>query len=254
MKEIISLKNPLIKEVKKLHKRKYREEKKAYLLEGFHLLEEAQNFGAEFEWLFFTERGKNEWMDWLDRQEEGIKIFLSDEAMKAISEQPSPQGIVAVVKMTENILPERFEGGWLLLDNVQDPGNVGAMIRTADAAGLAGVVLGSGAVDIYNAKVMRAMQGSNFHLPIFREKLPRIISKMQEDDIKVYGTKLDKDAVSLKELPVTENFAILMGNEGQGVSEELLDLTDENVYIKMKGQAESLNVAVACGILLFHFA
>lgn len=151
MKEIQSAKNPRIKELKKLHKKKYREEKEEYLLEGFHLIEEAASSDAEIKELFVTQRGMKEWGDWLAANKEISTFLVSDEVMDAVSDLPTPQGILAVMALTAEGTPD-FSGGWLLLDNVQDPGNVGTMIRTADAFDMAGVLLGKGTADIYSTK------------------------------------------------------------------------------------------------------
>lgn len=253
MKEIQSGKNTLIKERKKLHKRKYREQEKRYLLEGYHLVEEAVLNGAIVEEIFLDERGMKEWGDWVE-QHAIQTYFVSEEVMKQLSELPTPQGMVAVVQK-DNLITKEYKGRWLLLDNVQDPGNVGTMIRTADAAGFDGVILGKGTADIYHMKVLRSMQGSQFHLPIFSEDLVTMIPKLQAEGIKVYGTELNIDALDYRKLePKEENIALVLGNEGQGVSKEILQLTDRNVYIKIYGKAESLNVGVAAGILMFHFA
>jgi len=253
MKEIQSSKNPLVKELKKLHTAKGRKEFKKYLIEGFHLVEEAQNSGAKLEYILFTQRAKEQWGDWLDEQEEEKKIFVSEEVMNQLSTLPTPQGIIATLYIEENLALEQFSGKWLILDNVQDPGNVGTMIRTADAAGFAGVILGEHSADIYNPKVLRSMQGSNFHLPILSMDIKQVIEQMKNNGISVYGTELNKDALPMKKVPATQNIALIMGNEGSGVQKEILALTDQNIYIELKGKAESLNVAVAAGILMFHF-
>lgn len=178
MKEIQSAKNPRIKELKKLHKKKYREEKEEYLLEGFHLIEEAASSDAEIKELFVTQRGMKEWGDWLAANKEISTFLVSDEVMDAVSDLPTPQGILAVMALTAEGTPD-FSGGWLLLDNVQDPGNVGTMIRTADAFDMAGVLLGKGTADIYSTKVLRSMQGSNYHLPVLQKDLTEVISLMR---------------------------------------------------------------------------
>lgn len=108
-----------------------------------------------------TQRGMKEWGDWLAVNKEISTFLVSDEVMTAMSDLPTPQGILAVMALTSEDTPD-FSGGWLLLDNVQDPGNVGTMIRTADAFGMAGVLLGKGTADIYSTKVLRSMQGSNY--------------------------------------------------------------------------------------------
>ncbi|MGX7148687.1 TrmH family RNA methyltransferase [Enterococcus ureasiticus] len=252
MKEILSTKNAMIKEFKKLHKKKYREENQQYIIEGFHLIEEADKANARIGWILFNQRGRSEWSDWLDNQPQERLIQVSDEVLESLSDLPTPQGMIAIVGMPEFEKDIQFSGGWLLLDNVQDPGNVGTMIRTADAAGLSGVILGEGSSDIYNTKVLRAMQGSNYHLPVIRKPLAEIIDEFKKMKIPVYGTELNPNAISYQKIRRIENYALIMGNEGQGVSTEFLEKTDQNIYIPIKGAAESLNVAIAAGILMYH--
>lgn len=252
MKEILSTKNATIKEFKKLHKKKYREEKQQYIIEGFHLIEEAAKAGTDIDWILFNQRGKAEWSDWLEQQPDECLIYVSDEVLVSLSELPTPQGMLAIVKMSDDEKKISFSGGWLLLDNVQDPGNVGTMIRTADAAGLSGVILGEGSSDIYSTKVLRAMQGSNYHLPVVRKSLEEVIDGFKEAKVPVYGTELNPDAISYREITNSQNYALIMGNEGQGVAPEFLEKTDKNLYIPIKGAAESLNVAIAAGILMYH--
>lgn len=249
MKEIQSMKNQLIKETKKLQQKKYRQQTNSYILEGFHLVQEAFKAGAAIQEIFVNQRGQKEWSDWLE--EHFPEYYLvSDEILKTLTDQPTPQGMVAVVSMTENAI-EQFSEAWLLLDQVQDPGNVGTMIRTADAAGFSGVVLGEGTVDLYNPKTLRSMQGSHFHLAVTSRKLEELIPELQAQQIPVFGTALDKAAKNYRMIEPRSDFALVMGNEGQGMNPELLAMTDANLYIPIKGQAESLNVAVAAGILMF---
>lgn len=252
MKEILSTKNASIKEFKKLHKKKYREEKKQYIIEGFHLIEEAVRAGADIDWILFNKRGMVEWSLWLNQQPDELLVYVSEEVMVLLSELPTPQGMIAIVRMPDDEKKIKFSGSWLLLDNVQDPGNVGTMIRTADAAGLSGVILGEGSSDIYSTKVLRAMQGSNYHLPVIRKPLAEIIENFKEAKIPVYGTELNTEAISYQKIAPRKDYALIMGNEGQGVTADLLEKTDQNIYIPIKGAAESLNVAIAAGILMFH--
>ncbi|WP_430603910.1 TrmH family RNA methyltransferase [Enterococcus sp. DIV0724b] len=252
MKEILSTKNTTIKEFKKLHKKKYREENQQYMIEGFHLIEEAARAGAKIEWILFNQRGKTEWSDWLETQPENLFIYVSEEVLESLSELPTPQGMIAIVKMPDDKKKIDLSGGWLLLDNVQDPGNVGTMIRTADAAGLSGVILGEGSSDIYSTKVLRAMQGSNYHLPVIRKPLAEVIDRFKEAKVPVYGTELNPEAVAYQQITKSEQYALIMGNEGQGVAAKFLEKTDKNIYIPIKGAAESLNVAIAAGILMYH--
>ncbi|MFV0561381.1 MAG: TrmH family RNA methyltransferase [Enterococcus sp.] len=252
MKEIQSTKNTLIKQLKKLHKKKQRIEEQKYLLEGFHLIEEA--FGADqtIEMLFVTQRGQKEWGTWITTHAIAEVYLVSDEVMASVSDLPTPQGILAVMQMNTAEQPI-FTGHWLLLDNVQDPGNVGTMIRTADAAGFTGVVLGTGTADMYSTKVLRSMQGSNYHLPIIQQEIQDLLPRLKEQEYKIYGTELNEEALPLQEVHPTAKVALIMGNEGQGVTKELLEQTDNNIYIPIYGKAESLNVGVAAGILMYHF-
>ncbi len=251
MKEIQAAKNNKIKELKKLQQRKYRNQSEAYLLEGYHLVEEAVKAGVEVQEVYLDERGLQLWQDWV-KQHELDYYLLSNEAMKALSELPTPQGMIALVKKEENA-PADFSGKWLLLDNVQDPGNVGTMVRTADAAGFDGIFLGKGTADRYSGKVLRSMQGSQFHLPIFSGNLNEVIPAFKKNGSKVYGTALDSSAVSYKQVKQATSFALILGNEGQGVADEILQMTDQNLYIPIYGKAESLNVGVAAGILMYVF-
>lgn len=248
----MSNKNDLVKEIKKLHKKKNRDLQKQYIIEGFHLIEEAINANISINWIFVSKKRSIEWLPWLEQQDQEKIIFGSEEVIQSLSELPTPQGILAVVTMTEESLVTNFAGSWLLLDNVQDPGNVGTMIRTADAAGFNGVVIGEGTADIYSTKVLRAMQGSNFHLPVLRRDLSTVVNSFLAENKPIYGTELSEEAVVYDTLSKQECFGLIMGNEGQGVSKELLEMTTFNIYIPIKGQAESLNVAIAAGILMYQ--
>ncbi len=253
MKEIQAVKNPLIKDLRKLHKKKYRDEQGRYLLEGFHLVEEAAANGAEINAVLVNQRGLQEWREWLQENQQKEQYLVSDEVMEGLSDLPAPQGIVAVV-VKKNQEPKISGGRWLLLDRVQDPGNVGTMVRTADAAGFAGVILGKGCADPYSTKVLRSMQGSNFHLPILNRDLELLIPELKAAGLPVYGTELNEEARAFQTVTDQADVALVMGNEGQGVAEDLLKMTDLNLYIPIYGKAESLNVGVAAGILMYHFS
>lgn len=248
MKEIHSTKNQFIKEIKKLQKRKYRELKQQYLIEGEHLLEEAIKAQAPIEWVLFSQKAFAETNFSIPDDK---TCLVTDEVLASISSVPTPQGIVAIVAMQAERKHQSFERPVLLLDNVQDPGNVGTMIRTADAAGFEAVILGDGSADIYNEKVLRAMQGSHFHITIFRKELGECMEELKEQEISIVGTELNKQAQHYDEITKMKRFALLMGNEGQGVQKELLQQTTLTTYIPIYGSAESLNVAVAAGILMY---
>lgn len=245
MQEITSRTNPTIKAAKKLLLKKNR--KTSYLIEGWHLLEEAQKAKARIEKVFVLR-------EMADRVAEELHpIIVPLEILKELSESPTPQGVVAEVGITEHPLPSSLSGKYLFLEDVQDPGNVGTMIRTADAAGFDGVLLSDRSADIYNQKTLRAMQGSHFHLPIWRLSTQEGIAYLREKGIPLLATTLSKTSIDYREVLVPQSFALVMGNEGQGISLEMSEAADQLVHITMSGQAESLNVAVAAGILMFRF-
>ncbi|MGT2910414.1 TrmH family RNA methyltransferase [Streptococcus cameli] len=245
MEVIRSKNNQLIKQAKKLHQKKYR--KDSYLIEGWHLLEEAQSFQATIERIFVSE-------------EEATRIAHTDKVtvvsatiLAELSESKAPQGVVAQIAMPQQELLDITSGKYLVLEDVQDPGNVGTMIRTADAAGFDAVFLTNQSADVYNSKVLRSMQGSHFHLPIYRLPIEDIIAHLKKAEIPIFATTLSSDSIDYKKLGNKLSLALVMGNEGQGISDRIVQVADELVHISMPGQAESLNVAVAAGILMFSF-
>lgn len=246
LKYIESIKNPQIKQWKKLFTKKERDKTGTFLVEGFHLVEEALKSGRISH--IIIQEGVEIPNCW---QVDSIPItMVTEEIIKQLSDTETPQGIVAVCHQTKS--PDSIEGStFLLIDSLQDPGNLGTIIRTADAAGIDGIVVGKGSVDIYNPKVIRSAQGSHFHIPIIRGDLNEWIPKLREKNIPVYGTTLENGKV-YKLISPGNSFALLVGNEGNGVQKSLLSMTDENLYIPIYGKSESLNVAVAAGILLYY--
>ncbi|MGE8078529.1 TrmH family RNA methyltransferase [Peribacillus loiseleuriae] len=248
MKYIESVKNQKVKQWKKLLTKKERELTGTYLIEGFHLVEEALKEGDIVREVIVsieaTIPGKFKL--------EGTEVtYVTSEVLHAISDTETPQGIAAICDQKnirfEDLSPKKM----LLIDAVQDPGNIGTMIRTADAAGIDAVILGEGCADAYNPKVIRSTQGSIFHMPVLKGNLTEIIGALKEQDIPVYGTALEK-AVSYAQVEKSETFALLVGNEGQGVDKKLLAQTTQNLYIPIFGKSESLNVGIAAGILMYH--
>ncbi|AKG04165.1 RNA methyltransferase [Salimicrobium jeotgali] len=240
---ITSVKNQKVKEWKKLHKKKYRDQYGLFLVEGYHLVEEVVNSDWEVKELIVQEESR------VPFSYEGNKELVSEAVMKEITETETPQGIMAVVYKKE----EGVETGsrFLLLDTIQDPGNLGTLIRTADAAGFDAVLIGRGSADRFNDKVVRATQGSMFHnMKVMEVSLEDEIPVLKSRGVTVWGTAL-QGASNYTELKRPYKVAILLGNEGNGVGEGLLGLSDERVKIPIFGEAESLNVAVAGGILMF---
>lgn len=245
MEIIRSKANHLIKETKKLHHKKYRTN--SYLIEGWHLLEEAQKSGVLIEMIFVSEEYSSRLVD-----SQNVRI-VSSEILQELSDSKSPQGVVARVRLPKETLPSKLSGKYLVLEDIQDPGNVGTMIRTADAAGFDAVFLSDKSADIYSMKVLRSMQGSHYHLPIYRVSLPDLVAFLKKNEVEILATTLSDNSVDYRELRPSKNVALVMGNEGKGISSFIAEEADHLVHIPMKGQAESLNVAIAAGILMFSF-
>ncbi len=246
LKHIQSAKNPKVKEWKKLLARKERDKTGTFLVEGFHLVEEALKANQVAEIIISENKNMPPGWDYGD-----IPVtMVTDDIIGLLADTETPQGIFAVCSQepsTEEVKGKQF----LLIDAVQDPGNLGTMIRTADAAGIDAVIVGEGSVDAYNPKVLRSAQGSHFHLPILRGNLSDWVVRLKESNVPVYGTALE-NAREYTRYESSDSFALLVGNEGNGVNKELLANTAANLYIPIFGKSESLNVAVAAGILLYH--
>ncbi|WP_308687954.1 TrmH family RNA methyltransferase [Streptococcus oralis] len=243
---ITSKANSVVKNAKKLHQKKYR--KSAYLIEGWHLFEEAVQAGVTIEKIFALESYRDQLVAFPQT------IWVSEEILLDLADTQTPQGIVSVIQKEEEGLPDLHQGKFLFLEDVQDPGNVGTMIRTADAAGFTGVIVSDKSADIYSLKTLRSMQGSHFHLPIYRMPSQTLLEEAKEAGIPVLATTLSKDSKDYCDLPYLDQFVLVMGNEGQGISPVMAESADQLVHISMKGRAESLNVAVAAGILMFYFS
>ncbi|MBD8068917.1 TrmH family RNA methyltransferase [Bacillus sp. PS06] len=251
MKRIESIKNPLVKQWKKLQTKKERDRSKSFLIEGFHLVEEALGYQNIISELIISEHAEipSRW-----QLDDVMVRIVTDEIMKEISETETTQGIVAVCKQrdVQDFQLDKHASKLLLIDAVQDPGNLGTLIRTAEAAGIDAVIIGDGTVDVYNSKVIRSTQGAIFHLPIIKGNLQQWIDKLKEESIPVYGTAL-LHAVPYQEVSSSQvAFGLIVGNEGNGVNKELLKETTQNLYIPIYGKSESLNVAIAAAILLYH--
>lgn len=250
MEHIQSKQNARVKQLRKLHTAKGRREQQLYLVEGTHLVQEAIKYVQSMVEIWVTPRYWEQHSVWLLQC--GVSfVSMSEEVAQVLSQTEQPQGIVAVIRWQERVA-DVFKGTrYLLLDNVQDPGNVGTMIRTADAAGFDGVVLGEGTVDLYNDKVLRATQGSLWHLPVMVLPLDDAMAQLRQHGVNVYATALHQEAMDYREVDTTQPLALIVGNEGSGVDARWIAQSDKAIYIPMYGQAESLNVAIAAGILMF---
>lgn len=240
---ITSLDNDRIKGYIKLKDRKYRKKTNTFIVEGRHLVLEAYKAGKIIELIL----EKDEVLP-LDLP----IVYVTNEIINRISEMETPSTVMALCKMDEE---EEVKGEKILmLDGIQDPGNLGTIIRSSLAFNVDTIVLSPECVDLYNPKVIRSTQGMLFGINIIRKDLEPIIEELKEKEIPVYGTKVEygEDVVNLKDKD-RKKYALIMGNEGQGVRREILDMCDKYLYIDMNDQVESLNVAVATSILLYEF-
>ena len=244
---ITSLENEKIKNILKLQKKKYRDLTGTYLIEGRHMIEEASKIGVVLE-IFLQ-----------DEEEPFDDIpytYVSLDIMKKISALTTPTTMVAVCKkrtFSDIKNEKKVLNKILLLDEVQDPGNLGTIIRSSVAFGMDMILLSENTVDLYNPKVLRATQGMYCHIPIFSFNAKEAITYFKKNNYVIYGTNVlnGRDVKTLTSQE-KEKFCLIMGNEGKGIKSDIQTLCDENLYISMKQEVESLNVGVACSILLYE--
>ena len=253
--ELTGLQNPMVKAAAELKQKKYRQQQGLFLAEGLRTVEEAVRYGA-VQSIFYTAIEDDRTRAVLEEAAaKQIKLVcVSDKVLKKIADTDPPQGIIAVCEMRSKRLDDFLASGKMLLvlDRVTDPGNIGTMLRTADAAGVGGLLLLQGCADIYAPKTVRASMGSLFHLPVLSglsEEL--LVQAARKAGYELLVTCLD-GADNLYKADLQGRLAFVMGNEANGVSPALLAAADKRVFIPMQGRAESLNVAMAAGIVMFE--
>lgn len=257
MLDISSSHNPLIKEIKGLSRKKNRYEGRVFIVEGIKIIEEAIKSGIGIRHILFSE-------DFLDSKEGSIfyeKIKYRDNIVKvksslftSISDTENPQGIMAVCEFNIRDLSSinhSSKRSIMFLDGIQDPGNLGTIIRTADAFNMDGIILGEGCVDPYNLKVVRSTMGSIFRVPLYlTNNSLDSLRGLKDKGFKIYSTSLDGKV--LYENDFNEKFICVIGNEANGVNSEILDISDKLIKIPMPGNAESLNAGVAASIIMYE--
>ncbi|MUG47247.1 TrmH family RNA methyltransferase [Paenibacillus woosongensis] len=256
MQQITSPNNPRVKEWAGLLEKKNRDKHLKYVIEGIHLVQEALKARADLECVCYE-------------IERGIPAELSEAAAASLdvewigvtaaiigkcTDAKTPQPVFAIARKRrgelESLLTEE-RSLVVVLDGVQDPGNVGTIIRSADAVGANGVIVGLGCADIYNPKVIRSTMGSLFHLPVIEGDLAHILPQAKARGIRLAGTSLQA-AASCYAYDFTGPVWLLFGSEARGLSANVRELMDDGLLIPMRGQAESLNVAMAASVLLFE--
>lgn len=245
--------NNLFKKVKKLKERRFRDKEGLFIIEGFRLIEEAIKAKMEIEDIIISKDYEQKFEEFLLNNIDLNKksYFLSNNLFMQVASTENPQGIIAVVKKKNN--QKNLKGDfYLICDKVQDPGNLGTIIRTAHAAGVNGIILTKGTVDIYNDKTIRSTMGSIFYIPIYYDdENHSIIRELKKDGFSLVATSL-AESKNFFEENLKGKTILAVGNEGNGISNELFELADKKVKIPMPGGAESLNVSIATSIILFE--
>ena len=253
MKEITSVHNPQVQALRDLQKARNRRETGLFLAESMKMVREALALSLCRTLVVDTKR-QADYADLIAEAEKaGCEVLLVTAAiMQAISEQKTPQGICCTVAIPME--PQTFTGRLIVaMDGVQDPGNVGTILRTADAAGFDGALLGAGCADIYGAKTLRATMGSVFRVPVQRtDDLAVSLEEMKARGYAVVATELGGEDF-YAHCP-HENAVLVIGSEGRGVSQAVRDAATHHLALPMRGGAESLNAAVAAGIMIYEMA
>ena len=240
MEVITSLDNKLIKRLAKLKDKKYRDLEDIFLIETEHLIEEAYRCGM-LEMVLVLE---NE-----DINLDVKKVYVTKNILNKLS---SLNSNIKYIGVARKFIPKGYGNRLILLDNLQDPGNLGTIIRTADACGASAVILSKGSVDVYNGKVLRSTMGSIFHLPVITDTdIKEVINTLKKNNIKVYAAHL-KGVKTPYSFELKNDIAYLIGNEANGLKAETSDMADEYIKIPMPGQAESLNASVAAAVLMYE--
>ncbi len=250
IKRISSAENEYIKKIAKLKTKKHRDSFGLFVAEGERSVKDAVSSGFCIESVIMTE-------SFFARAGEAFSettvIVTTDKVFLSLSDTKTPQGVLAVVRFPERkdaLLGKRY----IYCDCIQDPGNAGTIIRSADAFGFSGVIFSKNSVDVFSPKVIRGSMGSVFHIDIFTEADESFLEKAKEEGFSLTATALHQDSVPIGKADLFKKQIFVIGNEGNGVSDEVLSLADQVVHIPMQGKAESLNAGVAASILMYEVA
>ncbi|WP_019908553.1 TrmH family RNA methyltransferase [Paenibacillus sp. HW567] len=254
--EIMSPHNTRVKEWAGLQEKKHRDKARKYIVEGIHLVQEALLAEADVECLAYDlDKGMPAELKPHLQSVQGLEVIgVSAAVIAKCSSTGTPQPVFAIVRKEQmglEAILDKQDSWVIVLDGVQDPGNVGTIIRSADAAGADGVILGQGCADLYNPKTIRSTMGSMFHLPVVEGDLSVILPQARKR-----GALLVSTSLTGVDSCYTHDFHgsqwLLIGSEGQGISPQTAALVDKSIIIPMAGRAESLNAAMAATILLFE--
>ena len=244
MEILTSLKNQKVQEWRSLKEKKAREDTKTFLVEGVRMVREAVSSSFEVKALILREGYVPDFI----LPSEVPVYLLPAHVFQSVCDTRTPQGIAAVLSLKTR---EAFGPRLIALDGVQDPGNVGTIIRTADAAGFDGVILSSDCADLFSPKVLRSTMGSIFRLGFsFPTSLTDDLVSLKNDGYSILSSQLDGDSFFDRK-NVSSRFVLIIGNEGNGISDAVKAIATHHLRLPMRGGAESLNAAVAAGIMMF---
>ena len=250
MREISSKDNKIFRLCQQLSHKKYRDKLGLYLIEGENLLEEAVKNGAAIKTVLMCRDYRGSLFGTEDKA-----FCLSDKLFEQLAQTETTQGIMAIVEKPElspDLFLNRGGGNFIVLDRLQDPGNIGTILRTADAAGYELAIVMKGTADVFSPKAVRAATGSLFRMPVvFMDSVDELMEFTRAAGKKLVATCFDTDRYYYDE-NLKENIALIIGNEGSGISRELIECSDLKIKIPMHGSIESLNASVAAGILMYE--
>lgn len=261
---ITSTANKKIKEIVNINKKaSYRKNVKLFIAEGIKLFMEAD--GGRIREVFISESFYKSIEGEAKKKLESLNYeIVSDKVFSSFSDTKTPQGILAIVEQTEYTLDailkkkyidnKKAEHNLLILEGIQDPGNLGTMIRSGEGAGITGIIMDKNTVDVYNSKVIRSTMGSVFRVPhIYVDDLPKTIEILKENNILVYAARL-LDSMPYEKADYTRATAFMIGNESKGLSDVAAQKADMSIKINLLGRVESLNAAMAASILMYELA
>lgn len=255
--QIISSKdNEVVKHIKKLKDKKFRDLNNEFVVEGIKLVKEAIQENAEIKQIVICENCKNSDVIPKDLMYEIAKydcIYVTENIFKNITDVNTPQGILAIIKMnSKQIEIDYLQDIIVVLDNIQDPGNFGTILRTIDSIGLNQIIVSKGTVDFYNPKVIRSTMGATFRIKIIEsENLLDTLKEIKKHKFQIVTTSLQTEN-SIYNIDYNKK-VIIVGNEANGVEKEIQDMSDIKVKIPMFGKTESLNASVATGVVLYEY-
>ena len=252
-KTVSSKDNQIFKLCEKLAQKKYRDRLSCYLIEGENLVREAIDTGQDIRQIIISDEAVIDPELMKKAETCGKAVFMKGRLFERAAQTKTSQGILAVVSKTPETPSDPPAGSnILILDKLQDPGNLGTIIRTADAAGYGGIIAVKGTGDIYSPKVVRAAAGSLFRVPVrYADTEADALDLARSWGKKVFCTAFDTDTMYY-DADMSKDAAIVIGNEGNGVSETFIREADEAIKIPMRGDIDSLNAAVAAAVIMYH--